>query len=1164
MGKMQQVQYPAPMGDLDIRAALADARKRKLDDRTLAQRAADLAQELLPAALKIINSDERTLLSAMARLTTEEKNLAFIRELCGSVFHVTDPAEQVANLHHLIAIHGGVPPIFSTMGKLRFKAAAMASRSMQGPAIKEVQRIFRSTFGGLTLPTQVEKVAKKVREGARDHITLVLNPLVPEVFGRHSAERYYRNLEAILTKQDGVGIVIQPWRLCPGLSPYSPAEGAKQLADKLKPLLKLSLKGHTPRPLILESGTAPTMNIVAEGLRLAMAAGEFRSADVAFELPAYLKDSPALLRDLTEWANSRVSKGAAPLKVLLVKGSHLSEEQQNAWLYGRANSICQNKAETETRYKQLVHQAISAPEKSIVPIIGTHNIFDISYALLDWGRSGRNNLPVFCFISGLANHVGRVLGKAGARILLTTGVTTEGGEAGFEQYLLDLVQELGRPGGFLAGNSALEPDSQGWSRMRQSFLAALSGREEQTHENTADKSIFFHPGPLDGITDRAHIDALHAAAAAECERRQEMLPLLLDGEIVESPLQGIKRSPSAPGMEDYRFVSVDFNSADVALQAAASEAVQMPPELDERRKHLLQAARLLQKRKEEFIALLVRDAGCTLAEADSELNHALDAFRFYEQCSVQPGLTDGTQAIPLGLITVASGRINPLLDAVEGIAAAWVMGNAVLYKPSPYTILLAQRLTALLAEAGFSSPRLQMVPCVDNQIARKLMTDARVNGLIYSGNAAHTLDFSTRLSGRPLLGGSMGCNTIYISSQGDWKAAIRDICATLFRRAGQSPQNPHLLLVHAEVYDNQLFTNALKDAIGSLTAQPGWVEGSSIGPMARPLTEEQKLLLTCTEGEESWLVQPGATEIASQVWTPGVRMGVQLGSAFALASHNVPVIGLVRMESTDEAARTQRRISCEHAATLYSRDPREAELWLKLTALSNASVNCLPQHSPGIRPTSCWQNAIPQRGGRNFITALCQWQEVARPQHRGSQRSVPFAPWETLSPKPGPNDSTLLSSAADSIAYWWEHEFGKTHTLCDTPALRTTLSYKPLPLCIRVEKATSDIDLSIALMAALKAGCDVQLSTAAMRPWMPRALEPLGVIIGVESREEFESRFSAMATTGTHVRDTAATDTTLRRAANCRVNLCAESVLANGRLELLRCMREVVLSTKKS
>ena len=1151
------------MAEPDIQAQLAEAKKRKWDDRTLAQRSADMAQELLLVSLKAIRANERTLISALARLAADKKNLHFVQELCGNIFRMTDPYEQVENLRRLLAEHGGVPAIFSTMGKLRFKAATMAARSMQGAAIAEVQRIFRSTFGELTLPTMTDKVAKRVKEISKDGLTLALNPLVPEVFGKKSAEKYYKHLEAILTKQHSVGIVVQPWRLCPGLNPYSPEAGAKALADKLRPLLKLSVQGGNPRPVLVESGLSPTMNIVAEAFRLAMAGSALHKADAALEIPAYLKSSPALLREMTEWATARAAKGAAPLKVLLVKGSHLDEEQENTYYYGSANEVCRNKGETEARYKQLIATAMATKEKVLTPVIGTHNLFDIAYGLLSWGRAGRSGNPHFCFISGLSNHIGRVLAKNGAQVLLTAGVTSEGGEAGFEAYLLSLVQELGRPEGILASGGELEPNSMGWGRMRQHFLASLSGREEKPAAAPGANGTFTFTR-LQNITDRAHIDALHHAAEAEAERPQEQIMLHLEGRETESALLCVSRSLSAPGLEDYRYYSADFEQVNTVLDTAAAAAVQMPPTQEDCRIHLLQAARLLEKRSAEFIALLVRDAGFTLEEADQEVANAIDACKFYESSSVQEGLMDGTVPAPLGVVTVAPSRVYPLAEAVAGIAAAWAAGNTIIYKPSAHTVLLASRLTALLNEAGMEAPRLQMLPCLDNQIARKLLTSDRVNGLIYHGNMRHTDDMVVASEGRPVLGGTGGHSSIYISSQGDWSQAIRDVCRSLFSRAGQDPTAPHILYVHAEVYDNQHFMNALRDAVSSITALPGWMEGGDIGPLGRPLNDDQWYLLTQLQKGETWLVPPTSAEMGSLVWTPGVRLGVTPASAFAQAAHNVPVIGIIRVESTEEAGRLQRKHSQERAAGIYSRDAQEIDLWSRLTATSLTNINCWPQHRPGALPRPGWQNAAPMSGGPNFITALSQWQETARPQHRASQRNIAFTPWESLSPKPGPDDITRLSSAADSIGYWWENMFGITTVLNESPAQLTTLSYRPLPLCIRAEKATSDIDLSIALMAALKAGCDIQLSTAGMRAWMPRALEPLGVIISVESRDEFEGRFPALATTGVVVRDTAATVNTLQRAAHCHLSLNAEPVLANGRLELVHCLREVVTTRRTS
>ncbi len=1157
------------MGDVDISARLAEAGKRKWDDRTLAQRAADLATELLALSLKSLRSDERTLLAALSRLAVDPRNRSFVHELCGQVFRAPTPAAQAARLKKLLTDFGGIPTLFSTVGRLRLRAAAMAAGSMQGAAMAEVRRIFRSTFGELSLPTQVEKVTRRVRDFGKDKLTLALNPLSPEVFGAKGAERYQKNLEAILSKQEGVGITIQPWRLVPGLSPYRPSLAAHELAEKLKALFRLSLKGGDARPVIVETGHSDIMPVVIEGFKLALAGSTFHQANVTLELPGYLRQSPALLRELTEWAAARAAKGARPLGVMLNKGSHLAAERACAYLYGDSNAAAANKGEADTRYKQLVHQAMAANAKAIRPALATHNLFDLAYGLLDWARSGRSGLPDIVLTAGLGNHTGRMLSRAGARVTLVVGVASEQSETEFENYLLRIIREAALPESLLSAGYAPEPNSMAWNRMRQQFLASLSGREEPHSNDTrrrADNDLT-PTGTLSSALDRAGMDALYAAAAeAGQELHAPALPLTIGGQVVETPLTGIHRSLTAAGVEEYRYTCADYKAVDTVLQLASRATADEPLALDERRLQLLQLARILEKNRLELCTLLVRDAGFTLADAYLELRDAADACRFYEKSAMQDGLLDGTQPLPLGVVVVASDRAHPLAHAVNGIAAAWMTGNSVIFKPTPASLRLGYRLAALAAEAGFRSPRFNTLACLDNQIADKLMTDPRTDATLLPGHSALAARLAMQAPGKPILCASAGLASAYLAADADWQQAVHDITRAAFRRSGQAATCPRVLLVDASVYDNQLFMNALKDAVSTLSAQPGWTEAADLGPLSLPLTEEQRDLLTEQHDEETWLVRPLAQGLNSQMWTPGVITGVKPGSPLTTtAARELPLISLIRVGSLAEALVVQKQVSAAGAAALYAQDETLISQWSRSmssaqSGINSLFINCCPQMRPGLLPEPSYplpaRCSAPQASGPHYLTALCNWQETARPQRRGKQRHIPFSPWESLAPKPSPDDTMRLTSAADSISYWWENEFGQQKEHSTYEGETVTRRYIPHPICLRAEKATSDIDLAIAIMAALTAGSELQLSTASLRPWMPRALEPLGITVTVEQRDEFESHFAELAGRGICVRDTAATDSTQRAAAEAGLHLCTTSVLANGRLELLHCLSE--------
>ncbi len=1166
----------AHMGDVDISARLTEARKRKWDDRTLAQRAADMAQELLLLSLKSLRSDERTLLAALSRLAADERNRRFVQELCTGVFRAPEPAAQAAALKKLLTAHGGIPTIFSTVGRLRLRAAAMAAGSMEGAAMAEVRRIFRSTFGELSLPTQVEKVNRRVRDFGKDRMTLALNPLSPEVFGKKGADRYLKNLEAILSKQEGAGISIQPWRLVPGISPYRPNHAAHELADKLKPLLKLSLKGGVPRPVIIETGTSDILPVVVEGVKLALAGSALHHAEVTVELPGYLRQSPALLRELAEWAQARAAKGAKALGIMLNKGSHLAEERACAYTYGSACAAAATKGDADTRYKHLVHQAMEAKPRAIRPAIATHNLFDLAYGLLDWARCGREGLPDVILTAGLGNHIGRMLSRAGAHVTLVAGVVSEQNEAEFERYLLRLIRESATPDSLLAAGYAPEPNSMAWGNMRQQFLASLSGREESgSRSGTAqgkgnDKKFLLPEGNLAAALDRAGMDTLYAAAAESGQAKlPPALPLLINGQAVETPLTGIHRSLTAAGIEEYRYTCADFQAVDTILQLVSRTTADEPLPQDERRLHLLQLAHLLEKNRRELLTLLVHDAGFTMEDADVELRNAADACRFYEQSAMQDGLLDGTQAQPLGVVIVASSRAHPLADAVSGITAAWMAGNSIIFKPTPSSLRLAYRIAVLAMEAGFCTPRFQYIACLDNQIADKLMTDPRADATLLPGNRVVATRLAAKAPAPALFCADAGIASAYLAPGCDWQQAVRDLTKAAYRRSGQAADCPRVVLVDAGTYDNQLFMNAMKDAVSTLCAQPGWTEAADLGPLSRPLTEAQRKLLTEQHDEEAWLVRPVAQGLNAQLWTPGVICGVKPDSPLTTqAARELPLIALIRMDSVAEAFRVQKEISAAGAAALYTQDEGLMTQWKQRMGSATEGVyrlfiNCCPQSRPGLLPeASCpipARRPAPQAIGPHFLTALCRWQELARPQSPGSKRHMPFTPWESLVPKPSTEDTMRLTAAAASLSCWWEKEFGKQHILTPYEGEQVTRHYITRPLCLRAEKATSDIDLSIAIMAALTAGCELQLSSASLRAWMPRALEPLGISVAVEPREEFEARFTELAARGITVRDTAATDATRRRAVDTGLQLCTDSILANGRLELLHYVQECVI-----
>src|ERR1700688_2614967 len=126
---------------------------------------------------------------------------------------------------------------------------------------------------------------------------------------------------------------------------------------------------------------------------------------------------------------------------------------------------------------------------------------------------------------------------------------------------------------------------------------------------------------------------------------------------------------------------------------------------------LLRAAALIRKRKFEFDAWLVYEAGKTWPEADADVSEAIDFCEYYARQMVRlsrpdplvqmPGDKDEMHYLPLGVGIIVPPWNFPLAIMAGMTAAALVSGNTVVIKPSSDTPTTAAKFAEVLAEAGF-------------------------------------------------------------------------------------------------------------------------------------------------------------------------------------------------------------------------------------------------------------------------------------------------------------------------------------------------------------------------------------------------------------------------------------------------------------------------------
>ncbi len=126
---------------------------------------------------------------------------------------------------------------------------------------------------------------------------------------------------------------------------------------------------------------------------------------------------------------------------------------------------------------------------------------------------------------------------------------------------------------------------------------------------------------------------------------------------------------------------------------------------------LLRAGALIRKRKFEFDAWLVYEAGKTWPEADADVSEAIDFCEYYARQMLRlakpdpmlqlPGEKDDLLYLPLGVGIIVPPWNFPLAIMAGMTTAALVAGNTVVIKPSSDTPTIAAKFAEVLLEAGF-------------------------------------------------------------------------------------------------------------------------------------------------------------------------------------------------------------------------------------------------------------------------------------------------------------------------------------------------------------------------------------------------------------------------------------------------------------------------------
>ncbi len=214
---------------------------------------------------------------------------------------------------------------------------------------------------------------------------------------------------------------------------------------------------------------------------------------------------------------------------------------------------------------------------------------------------------------------------------------------------------------------------------------------------------------------------------------------------------------------------------------------------------------------------------------------------------------------------------------------------------------MAYELCQCFWRAGVSRKALQFLPCSGSREGAQLVSHPRVNAVILTGGTETAF---TMLRQRPdihLLAETGGKNATIVTALADRDQAIQHVLHSAFSHSGQKCSATSLLLLEAEVHDDPQFQRVFCDAVESIPVGSAWELKNRMGPLIRPPSGDLENALKVLEPGEAWAVMPRRLEDNPNLWSPGVKWGVQPGSYTHTTEFFGPVLGVMRFEKLGEA-----------------------------------------------------------------------------------------------------------------------------------------------------------------------------------------------------------------------------------------------------------------------
>lgn len=1150
------------------------------DHQQIPAQAVRLAAEILKASQARATAADRANLAKVAGLIEDKSGKELTVAMADQVLRIKNPRRSARQLAALIAQHG-LPKYFGPLDRALLQLGSWAAQVVPSIVMPLIRKRIQAESSHVIISAEPASFNQYLAHRKQEGIRVNLNQLGEAVLGDAEAERRLEKYLQRLADPEIRYVSVKLSSVASHISLTGYETTLKVIKERLRTLYRAAMKDGLGehRFVNLDMEEYRDLYLTVDVFKSVLEEPEFRQLSAGIVLQAYLPDSYDVQRSLTKWAQDRVAAGGADIKIRLVKGANLAMEQVEASLHGWPLAPYHTKTETDANYKRMVEFAFRPENTQAVRIgLASHNLFDIAFALLLAEQRNVRGRVEFEMLEGMANAQAHEVRDRTGDLLVYAPICYDADFDSAVAYLVRRFDENTQPGSFLGSLFNLTVDSPAWDKQSQMFLGACqlawSGHlhtgpnriqhraDEQFYPSLAGQPFRNTPNTDFAIPDNRE---WIADVAKQWEQKSfGTLPIQVDGQTIETDILVNGHDPSRPGQVLYRYSCGDGAQVEQALTAASRAQPGWESLGKEDRAEILRNfAAVAAEQRGTMIGVMMGDAGKAVLESDAEISEAIDFAEYYARSLDGDEWNDGTTSDPLGTVVLTPPWNFPYAIPAGGCLAALMAGNSVILKPAPETVLTAWHLACQLWQAGVPRDVLQFLPLVDGEHGQKLLTDDRIGAVVLTGAYATAKMFKSWKPTMRLYAETSGKNSMIITSAADLDLAVKDLVQGAFGHAGQKCSATSVAIVQRDVYESEQFRNQVRDAAASMHVASAWDLTAEVTPLIREPHPDLLRGLTQLEDGEQWLLEPKMVDNNPCLWSPGIRLGVKPGSWYHRTECFGPVLGIIPVDSFEEALRVQNDSEFGLTGGLYSLDVEEIAKWRDAVEVGNAYINrsttgAIVQRQPfgGWKHSSVGTGA--KAGGPNYVASFRHWRSTSEARcGLPLQDKLAQLVGRMVNEVAAVQEEEALRSTAENYLYWWNSYFMREHDPSDLHGETNHFRYRRLAFhAVRVpEDESGKITVLRTIVLCHLAGIPLEVSAKELPSWTQSLPQMAGVKLYAEDDQTFVERMTNR--TGGSIRVLEGASQPVFLPLHTQANrLLSPTCLGNGRLEWLGFVKE--------